>query len=71
MTTDATINMDKTNLPYDIKLLRLKQKMISDYVSHDMELNRLLENMDDETAQRLIDRYYLKICADFFSEYGD
>jgi hypothetical protein len=70
MTMDTTTNTAENSLPPDIKLLRLKQKMIGDYIRHDMELNYLLENKEDETAQRLIDKYYSRICADFFEEYG-
>lgn len=71
MTIDQTTNAAEYGLTPDIKILRLKQKMIGDYVRHDMELNYLLENMEDETAQRLINRYYSNICADFFDEYGE
>lgn len=63
--------MTTSDLPHDIKLLRLKQKLIADYINHDKELNYLLRNIDDDTAQRLIDKYYSRICADFFDEYDE
>jgi len=62
--------MTTSDLPHDIKLLRLKQKLIGEYVSHDMELTWLLENIDDDTSQRLIDKLYSQICKPFFDEYG-
>ena len=65
-----TISADLDSLPSDIKLMRLKTKLISVFIDHDRELNYLLENIDDESARRLIDRYYANI-EHVFADYRD
>ena len=71
MTTHLTIDEALKNLMYTTKVIRLKQKLGSDFLNHDKELNYLMENVEDTTAQRLIDKYTARFGEDFFDEDGE
>jgi|GEM_PF-2213029 len=71
MKTGFTVTEEPDNLSYALKLVRLKQKLMSDFIQHDLQLYVLLENIGNTGIQEQIDRYYERICEDFFSEYGE
>ena len=71
MNTENAITDETNDLSHALKLVRLKQKLMSDFIQHDLQLYVLLENIDNIGIQEQIDRYYERICEDFFSEYGE
>ena len=71
MTTHYTIDEALNNLMYTTKVIRLKQKLSADFIQHDKELTYLQENVEDTTAQRLIDKYTARFGEDFFDDDGE
>jgi hypothetical protein len=71
MPTHHTIDDALKNLVYTTKVIRLKQKLVSDFNNHDKELSYLLENVEDSTAQKLIDKYCARFGEDFFGDNGE
>jgi hypothetical protein len=71
MNTHNTIDQALNNLVYATKVIRLKQKLIADFVQHDKELTYLQENSEDTVAQRLIDKYTARFGEDFFDDDGE
>jgi hypothetical protein len=71
MTTHHTIDDALKNLVYTTKVIRLKQKLTADFIQHEKELTYLLENVEDSTAQKLIDKYCARFGEDFFDEEGE
>ena len=71
MTTHYTIDEAFNNLIYTTKVIRLKQKLSADFIQHDKELTYLQENVEDVTAQKLIDKYTARFGEDFFNDGGE
>jgi hypothetical protein len=69
--TQHTIDQALNNLVYATKVIRLKQKLNSDFIQHDRELTYLQENCEDTAAQKLIDQYSARFGEDFFDEDGE
>jgi hypothetical protein len=70
MTTHHTIDEALTSLIYTTKIIRLKEKMSSDFIQHDKELAFMLENVGDAAVQKLIDEIVSRFGEDIFDEYG-
>jgi len=64
MMIDQALN----NLVYATKVIRLKQKLTTDFIQHDKELTYLHENCEDTAAQRLIDKYTERFGEDIFGD---
>jgi hypothetical protein len=71
MTTHSTIDEALNHLIYTTKVIRLKQQMSAGFIQHDKELTYLLENAEDETTQKLIDKTIARFGQDFFDEYSE
>jgi polyisoprenoid-binding protein YceI len=71
MATHYTIDEALNNLMYSTKVIRIKQKLTADFIQHDKELTYLQENVEDATAQKLIDKYSARFGEDFLDEDGE
>jgi len=68
MTTHHTIDEAFENLIYSTKIIRLKQKLVADYLSHDKQLDYMLKNVEDSSIHKLIDKSIARFGEDFFDE---
>ena len=71
MTNHYTIDEALNNLIYTTKVIRLKQKLTADFFQHDKQLNYLLENIEDPTMQKLVDKYTERCNESFLDEDGE